>query len=101
MRKSSPMGNDLHLVKAVVGELADHGFDVAVFGGWAEELLGVAPPWQHRDIDLMLYLNDLQQLDRFVGLRGEVEAKRYSHKRAFVQAGTLVELFLAVREDGD
>jgi hypothetical protein len=91
------MGNDFNLLRAIVGELSPR-FAVAVFGGWAEELLELTPPRRHKDIDLMLYDPDLDELDRFVGIRGEIVAKRFSHKRAFVLDHVLIELFLATRD---
>ncbi len=36
------MGNTIDLVRKVIRDLSEAGFQVAVFGGWAEELLGAA-----------------------------------------------------------
>ncbi len=35
--------NTVDLVREVVRDLSEAGFQVAVFGGWADELLGAAP----------------------------------------------------------
>jgi hypothetical protein len=88
------MRNGLEVLVSVVDELLDHGFDAAVFGGWAEELLELRPPREHKDIDLLIIDADVAALDRFVASRGEIELKRFSHKRAYVHNGILIELFL-------
>jgi hypothetical protein len=43
--------NTIELVRRAVSDLRDAGFTVAVFGGWAEELLGVCAPRIHKDIE--------------------------------------------------
>lgn len=88
------------LLREVVDDLAGAGFDVGVFGGWAEELLGLAPTRAHRDIDLLVVNPELPELDAFVAERGEVVAKRLSHKRAYIASGVLVELFLVSYRNG-
>ena len=92
--------NDLALVERVIGLLASHGVPAWVFGGWAEELLGIAPARGHVDIDLLVAGDDWSAVDVLLGELDEIEAKRFAHKRAFVLDGVMVELFL-VRRDGD
>ena len=87
-------------LKEVVNQLVGAGFDVAVFGGWAEELLGLAAPRAHQDIDLLIVNPDPGELDAFVSTRTELIAKRLSHKRSYIAFGVLVELFLVTYEDG-
>lgn len=82
------------ILEAVVSELRASAFNVAVLGGWAEELLGLTPPRLHKDIDLLVLNPDLDALDRYVAARAEILRKRFSHKRAFIQGDTMVELFL-------
>lgn len=86
--------NDITRVREIVAGLAEAGFRPAVFGGWAEELHRVSRPRPHRDIDLLVVDPDMSNLDVFVGERGEIGAKSWTHKRAFIAAGVLVELFI-------
>ena len=90
------MQNNLRLLRRVVELLADGGVRVWVFGGWAEELLGLAPPRRHRDIDLLYAARDFDRVDALIAELGldEVVGKRFPHKRAFVFEGVLVELIL-------
>lgn len=66
------VAHDLTLVRSVVADLFAAGFAVTVFGGWAEELHGLAPAGEHGDIDLMIFDPDIRQLDTmrhaFLGL---------------------------------
>lgn len=91
------MTSDLGTVREVVTELAAAGFQALVFGGWAEELLGLRPAGLHSDIDLLVIDPDLDRLDGWLAETDEVAAKRASHKRALERDGTLVELFLTRR----
>ena len=84
----------------VVDQLVSVGFDVAVFGGWAEELLGLCAPRAHEDVDLLIVNPNPEDLDVFISGRDEVAAKRLPHKRAYMAFGVLVELFLVVNDDG-
>jgi hypothetical protein len=93
------MRNGLEILVSVVDELLADGFDAAVFGGWAEELLELQPPREHKDIDLLIIDPEVAALDRFVASRNEIELKRFSHKRAYVQSGILIELFVVRTRD--
>ena len=88
------MTNTLALVRETVAGLTEAGFTAAVFGGWAEQLHGLSKPRPHTDIDLIVVDPSLPLLDAYVQLRGEIATKRQSHKRAYVAAGVLVELFI-------
>jgi hypothetical protein len=94
------VSNDIQLLRETVAALSQSGFQIAVFGGWAEELHGLCAPREHHDIDLIVIDADLVTLDAFVEARGEVVAKRQTHKRAFTNRGVLVELFLVNTVDG-
>ena len=94
------MSTGLSLLRSVVGSLEQAGFAVLVFGGWAEELHGLVARKAHQDIDLMLIDPDDVVLEAFLDARGEIVAKRASHKRAFEVDGALVELFIARSEGG-
>jgi hypothetical protein len=92
--------NDLRFVERTRSLLADEGIEAWVFGGWAEELLGLAAPRPHGDLDLLVAADDWRAVDRLLERLDEIEAKRFEHKRASVLDGVMVELFL-VRCDGE
>lgn len=89
--------NDRQFVAVVVQLLADAGFEVCLFGGWAEELLGTGGPRPHGDIDLLVIDADLGALDAWLRQHNEIGAKRLPHKRAVLLDGVLVEMFLVQR----
>jgi aminoglycoside-2''-adenylyltransferase len=84
--------NDLVSLLRAVDLLAAHGLTVWVAGGWGEELRGLCPPRDHRDVDLLLPAPSFARLDEL-----EVEwvaAKRFAWKRAFMLDGAMIELLL-------
>jgi hypothetical protein len=90
--------NDLPFVERVLALLADEEIAAWVFGGWAEELLGLAEPRPHGDVDLLVAADDWRAVDRFLERLDEIPAKRLGHKRGFVLDGVMVELFLVRRD---
>jgi hypothetical protein len=96
------MPNDINLLNAVIDLLKANGIDVWVFGGWAEELWRLRPPGPHGDIDFLYPAENLDALDAFLTQFSmpEIEAKRFSHKRAVEFEGVLVE-FILVEREGD
>jgi len=88
--------NDLTFVLRVVDLLASHGLRTWVFGGWAEELRGLAPPRPHASIDLLYPAPDFARLDA-LGL-DSIAAKRFPHKRAFAVDRVMVEVVLVQRD---
>ncbi len=91
--------NDLDLVYGVVERLARDGVHVWVFGGWAEQLLGLAEPRRHLDVDLLYPADSFDAVDALD--LPWVSAKRFAHKRSFAHEDVLVELLLVQRdEDG-
>lgn len=92
--------NDLPFVERTLALLADEGIAAWVFGGWAEELLGLTEPRVHGDLDLLVAAEDWRTVDRLLERLDEIPAKRFEHKRAFMLDGVMVELFL-VRRDGE
>ena len=74
--------------------LREAGLPCDIFGGWAEELLGLRAPWQHADIDLIYRGDSLDAFDKVNGDFSPVPAKRFRHKRAFLFRGTLCEVIL-------
>jgi hypothetical protein len=91
--------NDLALVERAIGLLATGGVPAWVFGGWAEELLGLAPPRVHGDIDVLVAGDDWGAVDALFPELDEITAKRFAHKRAFGLDGVMVELFLVRRDE--
>jgi aminoglycoside-2''-adenylyltransferase len=89
--------NDLDYVVGVVEMLAERGVKVWVFGGWAEQLLGLDAPRRHVDLDLLYPAESFAAVDELE--LPWIDAKRFPHKRAFAHDGVPVELFL-VRRDG-
>ena len=89
--------NTFELLAEVTKALENAQIKTWLFGGWAEELMGLCPPRQHRDIDLLYPAQSFMRLEEFVRTQSgveEVEAKRFTHKRAFEWQGVLVEVFL-------
>jgi len=91
------MANARETLAAALGSFRKAGLPCDLFGGWAEELLGLRPPWQHADIDLVYRGDSLAAFDAIGGEFSPVPAKRFRHKRAFLFHGTLCEIIL-VRE---
>jgi hypothetical protein len=94
------MTSDDRVLREVLQDLAKAGFDVGVFGGWAEDLLEVIPPRPHGDVDILVVNPGLDEIDAFVTNHNEIVAKRNPHKRAYLQAGVMVELFLVTYRGG-
>ena len=88
--------NDLDFVQEVVELLGARGVKVWVFGGWAEQLLGLDGPRRHVDVDLLYPAESFAAVDALD--LPFVEGKHFSHKRAFAHEGVLVELFLVQRD---
>ncbi|MCQ1853215.1 hypothetical protein [Neorhizobium galegae] len=92
------MANTLATVAEVLSILEKHGAPCHVFGGWAEEILGLRAPWHHADIDLVYLAESFLLLDAAIaGLQDlalAVPEKRFNHKRAFIFRETLCEIIL-------
>lgn len=103
---STAMGVDANspdAVADVLRDLAEDGIVAAVFGGWAEEALGLIDPGPHRDIDLLVFSDSFADIDATftTGQRPhEIMEKRFHHKRAFRFRGVVVELILVERRGG-
>jgi hypothetical protein len=73
------------------------GISCLVFGRWAEELLELRTPDNHKDVDLV-HLNDsFAAIDCALCTRQlpeEIRAKRFPHKRAFTWRGLCCEILL-------
>lgn len=83
----------------MIADLSEANLGPLVFGGWAEELLGLTAARTHSDIDLLVVAEALA-VDVFVSQRREIVQKRFSHKRAYVEDGVMIELFLVDRNEG-
>ena len=88
-------------VGIILNKLAAHKIHCLLFGGWAEEALGLTAPRQHKDIDLLLPAATFDSLDRMLRAPGtdlnEIVLKRFAHKRAFLFEGIMVEIILVQR----
>jgi hypothetical protein len=89
------MVNDLDVVQKVLADLQLEGFKPLLIGGWAEELLGIAQPRPHEDVDVLLVDPQIERLDIYAAERGEVADGHLSHKRVCLLEGAKVELFIA------
>lgn len=97
------MANTAKSVVDILGRLHRAGLSCLLFGGWAEEALGLAPPRPHRDIDLLLKADCFAVLDRLLRVDPEFEEiadKRFAHKRAFIFEGVMIETILVQQDDG-
>lgn len=90
-------GNDLAFVRQTMQLLEDAGIRTWLFGGWAEEVLGLIPPRRHHDLDLLYPAGDFAVVDALLAAGGEmaeIPAKRLPHKRAFLRLSIMTELIL-------
>ncbi len=92
------MANTLATVSDVMSRLADGGAECFLFGGWAEELLGLRPSGPHHDIDMVFGGPNFSAVERVLARQldafDEVTTKRFAHKRAFLHEGVLCEVML-------
>lgn len=70
------------------------GIETFVFGGWAEELQGMIPPREHKDIDLLYKGDNLTPIDEFIQKHNLKIIKQFPHKRAFLFREIMIEIFL-------
>jgi hypothetical protein len=73
------------------------GAPCLVWGGWAEELLGLRAEGPHRDIDLVCLSNAFASIDMGFERRrlpAEIRSKRFPHKRAFRWRGLCCKILL-------
>lgn len=98
------MDNSANTILSILDTLTGAGFATCLFGGWAEEVLKLARPSRHSDIDLLLVAPSWDRLVHHNPLSGlgftEIPAKRLPHKRAYICLDLMVELFL-VQPNGD
>ncbi|MGO4569953.1 hypothetical protein AB4Z52_34215 [Rhizobium sp. 2YAF20] len=91
------MENTREKVAAVTAKLRRSGIICDLFGGWAEEVLGLREPSAHSDIDMVYRSETFKEFDaklQDVPEFEEVPLKRFRHKRAFRYYGTLCEITL-------
>jgi len=87
--------NTIGFLLSVLDDLVS--LPVVVFGGWAEEILGLIPPKTHSDVDLLLAARDFAALEGLLAPDDRyavIPQKRFSHKRAFERNGVRIEVFL-------
>ena len=97
-------GNTIDFLLSVIKLFQEADLRVWVFGGWAEELWQIAPRRIHDDIDFLYPAATFEHLDRFISQTKdlqEIQAKRFSHKRALVHQHVMIEFLLVQGVDGN
>jgi hypothetical protein len=92
--------NSLPFLLGCIKQFADANIATWVAGGWAEEFWGLIEPRPHGDIDLLYPADDFSRLDSQLASRvdmREIILKRFSHKRAALIHGVMIEFFLLER----
>ena len=95
--------NTLGFLLSVIKLFEEANLPVWVFGGWAEELWQITPKRTHNDIDFLYPVTTFEDLDRFVAQAEdfqEIQAKRFSQKRAIVYQHVMIEFLLVQGENG-
>ena len=95
--------NTLSFLLSVIKFFEEADLPVWVFGGWAEELWQITPKRTHNDIDFLYPAATFEDLDRFVAQTEdfqEIQAKRFSQKRAIVYQHVMIEFLLVQGGDG-
>jgi hypothetical protein len=91
-------------VREMMARLDEGGVHTWLFGGWAEEVLGLIRPRAHHDVDLLHPAPDFTNADALIARNGdlaEIAQKRFAHKRAFMSDGIMIELLLVRPADGN
>jgi len=94
MSSPGPRSNPRETLAALLRDIRVQGLSCDVFGGWAEELLGLRKLWEHRDIDLTYQGDSLAAFDAITSGFSPVPLKRFHHKRAFLFRDVLCEILL-------
>jgi hypothetical protein len=84
-------------VLALMSRLSQAQIMTWLFGGWAEEMWGIFPPRHHRDVDLLYPAPGFAYLDQWLAQAADlavIPEKKFSHKRAFLLEGIMVEVIL-------
>ncbi|HEY9660448.1 MAG TPA: hypothetical protein V6C65_18500 [Allocoleopsis sp.] len=95
--------NSKTVLHEVINFLEEDGITTWIFGGWAEELLGMAEPRSHKDIDLLYSAKTFERIDSLLRKNDqlrEVTEKHFNHKRAFLYKNVLTEVLLVQTENG-
>jgi hypothetical protein len=73
--------NDLAFVREMMARPDEGGVSTWLFGGWAEELLGLIRPRAHHDVDLLHAAPDFTNADALIACKGdlaEIRQKRFA-----------------------
>lgn len=93
--------NDISFLLKMMQRLRENNIRVWLFGGWAEELLGIRESGEHSDIDLLYPENNFDSIDDFMHRNNdilEIKDKRFSHKRAFLVDNVMIECILVIND---
>ncbi len=89
--------NNIQFLLSIIERLKHGNLPVWLFGGWAEELLELAPSRKHRDIDFLYRDDNFLSLERWATAQNnlrEITQKRFAHKRAYELEGIMIEFTL-------
>lgn len=98
-----PANNTLDFVLTIMRRFAQAQMPVWLAGGWAEELWGLCPPRQHKDVDLLYLASDFQFPDYWFSQAQDmspIQGKRFSHKRAVLYEQIMIEVVLLTPQSG-
>ncbi len=85
----------------IVTSLEAEGLKIVIFGGWSAELQKIEKIRPHSDIDLLILDEDFNSLIEFINRNNWEIVKSYSHKKAFMVDGIMVEVFLVKVDDNE
>ncbi len=88
--------NTIEFVIYILDRLEQHGIQVWLSGGWAEELLGIIPTRLHHDVDLLYIAPSFERLEAVITqeLWDELVQKHFPHKRAVLVTDIMIEFIL-------
>jgi hypothetical protein len=98
--KSQPNAS-FDFVLALMSRLIQAQIMIWLCGGWAEELWGISLPSKHRDVDLLYPAPGFAYLDQWLAQAANlvvIPQKKFSHKRAILLEGMMVEVILLESE---
>jgi hypothetical protein len=84
-------------VLGIMSRLAQAQIATWLCGGWAEELWGLCRPRPHQDVDLLYPAPNFARLDQWLAHTtdlADIPTKRFSHKRAVLWEGIMIEVVL-------
>jgi len=96
-----PANNTQHKLIDIVRYMESNGLMIIIFGGWSAELLDIEKSRPHSDIDLLMIDETFDNLTKLIAHNKWDIVKSYSHKKAFIVDGVMIEVFLVKSIDGE